>query len=210
MEEWFDVLDESGQPTGVKKLREQVHQDGDLHGASHMWVIGPIRKNGRFDVLLQRRSYNKDSHPDQLDTSSAGHVAAGETYLSTAVRELREELGLTVAECDLIPLYQYRMEYTEEFHGALFHDNEIHQVYVLRNDFPLDTLTFQREEISELMWMDNLELLRRLKAGDEELCIIPEEYELFLEAVKKLYQKNAAGEILPKLRISPEETNHQC
>lgn len=202
MEEWFDILDDSGTPIGVKKTRGQVHQDGDLHGASHMWVIGPVKKNGRFDVLLQRRSHNKDSFPDCLDTSSAGHVEAGETYLSTAVRELQEELGLSVTEGDLLPLFQYRVEYTMTFHEEPFHDNEIHQVYLLRNDFPLDTLTFQREEISELVWMDSLEILRRLEAQTGELCIIPEEYRLFLEAVEKLYQRDEDGSIMPVLAFS--------
>ncbi|MBQ7432316.1 MAG: NUDIX domain-containing protein [Lachnospiraceae bacterium] len=186
MEEWFDILDESGTSTGVRKLRSEVHRDGDLHGASHMWVISPKREDGSFDVLLQRRSHEKDSHPDQLDTSSAGHVSAGETFLSTAVRELQEELGLPVCAEDLTYLFQYRMEYVEEFHGQPFHDNEIHAVYVLRSNFPMEGLTFQREEISELVWMDSQEILRRLRAGSAEMCIILEEYERFLEELEKL------------------------
>ena len=88
------------------------------------------------------------------------------------------------------------------FHEEPFHDNEIHQVYLLRNDFPLDTLTFQREEISELVWMDSLEILRRLEAQTGELCIIPEEYRLFLEAVEKLYQRDEDGSIMPVLAFS--------
>ncbi len=205
MEEWFDILDAAGEPTGMRKTREQIHQDGDIHGASHMWVIGPVKKNGRFDVLLQRRSHNKDSFPDCLDTSSAGHVEAGETYLSAAVRELQEELGLPVQEGDLLPLFRHAREYTRVFHDVPFHDNEIHQVFLLRNDFPLDTLTFQREEISELVWMDNLEILRRLEADTDELCIIPEEYRLLLDAVEKLYQRNQNGEILPILNFPEQE-----
>lgn len=186
MEEYFDLLDESGNKTGERKLRSEVHRDGDLHGASHMWVISPKREDGSFDVLLQRRSHNKDSFPDCLDTSSAGHVSSGESFLSTAVRELQEELGLQVEEKDLTFLFLYRIEpYEMEFHGRLFRDNEIHAVYVLHRDFPMDHLTFQREEISELVWMDSREVSRRLQAGCEELCMIPEEYERFLEALRE-------------------------
>lgn len=35
---------------------------------------------------------------------SAGHVESGETVLQTAVREAREELGVQIAEADLVPM----------------------------------------------------------------------------------------------------------
>ncbi|WP_150462254.1 NUDIX hydrolase [Nesterenkonia ebinurensis] len=35
---------------------------------------------------------------------SAGHVEAGETVLQAAVREVREELGVKIAEADLVPM----------------------------------------------------------------------------------------------------------
>ena len=54
-----------------------------------------VRKvEGRWQVLLQKRSENKDSFPGLLDISSAGHLDPGETYESGAWRELSEELGI--------------------------------------------------------------------------------------------------------------------
>ena len=42
---------------------------------------------------MQRRSPFKDTHPNQLDVSCAGHVNAGDDVLESTMRELEEELG---------------------------------------------------------------------------------------------------------------------
>ena len=89
----FEILNEDGSPTGITKKRALVHRDGDLHGASHIFVTR--LHQGRIQVLLQKRSQDKDSFPGWLDTSSAGHLDPGETFDQGAERELSEELGLT-------------------------------------------------------------------------------------------------------------------
>ena len=38
MEEMFEILNEDGTLSGRLKPRSQVHKDGDLHGAAHIWV----------------------------------------------------------------------------------------------------------------------------------------------------------------------------
>ena len=48
------------------------------------------------DVLLQKRSENKDSFPGSYDISSAGHIPSGVDFLESALRELEEELGIPV------------------------------------------------------------------------------------------------------------------
>lgn len=60
----------------------------------HIYGIVRKKEKGGYDVLLQKRSAVKDSNAGCYDISSAGHVAAGDEYLTTAVRELKEELGL--------------------------------------------------------------------------------------------------------------------
>ena len=47
-----------------------------------------------YELLLQKRSHDKDSFPDCYDISSAGHVPAGSSVLDSAIRELSEELGI--------------------------------------------------------------------------------------------------------------------
>lgn len=74
---------------GVQTLEECL-RDGVLHRAVAVLVARP---DGR--VVLQRRSRSDRWHPGLLTLSSTGHVRSGESYTSAAVRELREELGIT-------------------------------------------------------------------------------------------------------------------
>ena len=61
----FEILNEDGTPTGRIKKRALVHQDGDLHGASHIFVVR--LHQGRIQVLLQKRSQSMDSFPGWND-----------------------------------------------------------------------------------------------------------------------------------------------
>lgn len=90
--EMFDVRTPQGDPTGEVKERSAVHRDGDWHGTAHIWLVR--RREGRIELLLQKRSRTKESFPGCYDTSCAGHLSAGDTFLEAALRELEEELGL--------------------------------------------------------------------------------------------------------------------
>lgn len=70
--EIFDVIDKDGNPTGETVTREQAHTEGIPHRTAHIWILR--KKEGRIQVLLQKRSKNKDSFPGMFDTSSAGHI----------------------------------------------------------------------------------------------------------------------------------------
>ncbi|MFN0068019.1 MAG: NUDIX hydrolase [Limisphaerales bacterium] len=91
-EEIFDVVNERDEVTG-RAPRGEVHRRGLRHRAVHVLVY-----NGRGEVFLQKRSMLKDCHPGTWDSSAAGHLDTGEEYDACAVRELREELGVTPAE----------------------------------------------------------------------------------------------------------------
>lgn len=54
--------------------------------------------NDKKELLLQKRSATKKSHPNFWDISGAGHIRAGETVTEGAIRELKEELGVEVKE----------------------------------------------------------------------------------------------------------------
>lgn len=91
-EEIFDIVDERDEVVG-RRPRSEVHRLGLQHRAVHVLVF-----NARGELFLQKRSMQKDCFPGAWDSSAAGHLDAGESYDDCAVRELREELGLSVAE----------------------------------------------------------------------------------------------------------------
>lgn len=90
----FEIINKDGSGTGVYKDRNAVHRDGDLHASSHVWIVRDDMDRSGFSVLLQQRSPDKDAFPNCFNTSCAGHVARGDTYEATAIRELEEELGI--------------------------------------------------------------------------------------------------------------------
>ena len=87
-EDIFDVVNERDEVIDARP-RSVVHAQGLLHRAVHVLVF-----NSRGDIFLQKRSMLKDRQPGVWDSSCSGHVDSGETYDETAVRELREEIGL--------------------------------------------------------------------------------------------------------------------
>ena len=50
---------------------------------------------------MQKRAMSKDSFPGKYDTSSAGHIQAGDEPLASGLRELAEELGIHAKPEDL-------------------------------------------------------------------------------------------------------------
>ena len=95
MDELVDVVNKDNQILG-SKMKSLVHRDGDLHRSVHLWIFDSVSKN----ILLQRRSFNKDTNAGMLDVSVGGHVASGEAY-GDAWREIHEELGIAIKEEDI-------------------------------------------------------------------------------------------------------------
>jgi 16S rRNA (adenine1518-N6/adenine1519-N6)-dimethyltransferase len=87
-EEQLQVVDAHDGVVGAAS-RSRVHANNLLHRAVHVLIFDP-----KGEVFLQFRSQLKDRHPLTWDSSAAGHVNPGEEYDETAVRELREELGI--------------------------------------------------------------------------------------------------------------------
>jgi len=98
--EILDVVDERGDPTGETVEREKAHEEGIMHRTSHVWLLR--KKQGKVQVLLQKRSEAKESFPGCYDVSSAGHIPAGMGFIESAIREVQEELGISASEDELI------------------------------------------------------------------------------------------------------------
>lgn len=91
-QELFDVVDERDQVIG-RATRKEVHEKNLRHRAIYVFIFGADRR-----IYLQKRSMLKDYAPGAWAASCSGHLDAGEDYDTAAVRELKEELGLSCAE----------------------------------------------------------------------------------------------------------------
>ncbi|HLB32966.1 MAG: ribosomal RNA small subunit methyltransferase A [Verrucomicrobia bacterium RIFCSPHIGHO2_12_FULL_41_10] len=106
--ECYDVVDEND--TVIESQhRDIIHVNKLRHRAVHVWIF-----NSKGELFLQKRSLWKQNHPALWCSSVAGHVDAGEDYLTAAYREVKEEIGVSV---ELKPFYRIEASETtgEEF-----------------------------------------------------------------------------------------------
>ena len=183
MEEMLDLVNEQGGPIGRAVPRSEAHRLGLRHRTSHVWLVR--RKNGVLEVLLQKRSDEKDSFPGCYDISSAGHIPAGQGFVDSALRELKEELGVTAQPQDLILCGQRSFQFSAVFHSKPFKDNQVSNVYLLWLDRDAEEFTLQKEEISAVRWMPLADCLRNVENGALNSCIFPEELRMVQAMVEK-------------------------
>ena len=175
MTEFLDVLDEQGNKTGKTKARLEVHRDGDWHKSVHIWIV-----NDKDEILLQKRSLNKDSYPNMWDISSAGHLTAGDDSLSGAVREIKEELGVDIQYSQL-KLIGIRKK--SDKCSSTFINNEFNDVYLLRLLLDLDKITLQEEEVSEVKYVPINKFRDMIKTRDKTLLMHNDEFEMLFKAL---------------------------
>ena len=196
--EILDIVDENGEPIGTTVERTRAHREGIRHRTSHLW-IGKFRDNIKdvehMDLLLQRRSEDKDSFPGCLDKSSAGHIIAGTSYEESAIRELKEELSIEADASELIYIGKRKYNYRRNFHHSEpeFWDNEVAKVFLMFKDVEASLIKFQKEEISQVLWMSFKEirsLVEKKKSGDNtcKICVSMEELNLIEQYVRNNYE----------------------
>lgn len=189
-EEWLDIVDEQGSPTGELVERTRAHREGIRHRSSHVWLFR--EKDNRVQILLQKRSPGKDSFPGRYDISSAGHIPAGVDFVPSALRELQEELGVTCKADQLDYCGQRSFYYEMEFYGEMFKDRQVSNVYALWLDKEESEFTLQQEEVESVKWFDFTECCERIRKNQIPHCIYVEEMEMladYLHVTGKLHDK---------------------
>ena len=131
-EELLDVVNEKGEI--VKTLpRSEIHGNPSLlHRVVHVIVF-----NRTGDLLLQKRSMNKDVAPGKWDTSIGGHISTSETLDAALKRESEEELGIKKCTFNFLYTYIHSNEYESElvYTYTCIYDGEIN---------------YQKDEIDEV------------------------------------------------------------
>jgi isopentenyldiphosphate isomerase len=156
MDEKVNILDSRGEKTGEVAWKSEAHRLGLWHRCFHCWIFSPAIPSGGPYLLVQRRAAGKDTWPNRLDVTVGGHLAAGESTLD-GLREVEEELGLTVAADELVSLGTRRAE--KEIPAGL--DREFQEVFLLLRSLSPGDLRLGEEEVAAVvrLRLDDVEAL---------------------------------------------------
>ena len=172
--EYIDIVNEEGLATGVVESRSDVHKMGLWHRTVHIWLI-----NDNNEILLQKRSLNKESHPGLWDISCAGHVSSGETSREAALKELYEELGILALEEELEFLFSQKTCSTQN--NGKYIDKEIHDTFRLLKNIHIEKIRIQEEEIEAVKYVSFEVFEDLVKTSDQRLVQHTTEYGRILE-----------------------------
>ena len=133
--ELLNVYDNDG------NLTDRVVPRGDksivLGDNEHIGVVVVFIENSKGEFLIQKTSVEKGSEY----SSTGGHVDAGETHLTSILREIKEEIGIQVEENEL------------EYLGFLLYDKPIRFMYYLKKDINVEDIVTQEEEVDFVKYM---------------------------------------------------------
>lgn len=153
MEIW-DLYDAQRRLTGETMVRSDNVPQGRYHLVVEVVVFST---DGR--VLIQQRQASKESWPNYWSIASGGSALAGESSQDAAMREVQEEIGLTLDLHDVRPRL------------TLHREKNFSDWYVVTRDVDPSTLTLQESEVQAVRWATKKEVLRMI----EEKTFIPHE-----------------------------------
>jgi isopentenyldiphosphate isomerase len=144
LNEVFDIFNDEMQKIGTAS-REDAHKLGLWHQTFHCWIISKS-DTGSWNLLFQLRHKDKDTFPELLDISCAGHLLTGES-VEDGIRELDEELGINVSYQEIYPCGIFAVE---NVISENLMDREFCHIFLHVCNKPLVDYTFQFSEITGL------------------------------------------------------------
>ncbi len=177
-EETLDIVTQTGAPTGKTALKSVVHNKGHYHNTAHIWFYTVTGK-----ILLAQRAASKALYPLLWDVSVAGHVYAGESVAQGGIREVHEEIGLSITEKDLQKIGVF--ECFQSYPNGII-DNEFHHTYIVVLNVPLDALTPQPEEVEALKLVSISEFKDLLDNSDTNGHFVASNRDYYLKVLEAI------------------------
>ena len=148
MSEIWDVLDIDGDKTGRLHERGQPMQKGDYHLVVHVWIV-----NSKREYLISKMVPGTKDISGKWQTTG-GHAVAGDDSLTTALKETKEEIGITL-DFNNGQLFK---RYIEGCHG-------ICDVWLFRQDVDIADVVLQPDETCDAMWAGKEKIMQMVDEG---------------------------------------------
>lgn len=109
-------------------------------------------QNSEGKLWVPKRAAHKKIAPNGLDYSMGGHVGSGEIYIESALREIQEELNISLVEDDLEFVHKFPPSNLPYFRAFYIYESDISPAY-------------NTDDYVSADWLSPQEILDRLDAG---------------------------------------------
>lgn len=161
--EMVDKLDNKRQMLNRTTERSEK-TNGEYRQSVHTWIM-----NSKGEFLIQKRSPNKKFFPNMWSQTGGG-VDEGETTLQAALRECKEELGITIdlSNIELILSFKRKFDFVD--------------VWLVKQDIDISNIVLQEEEVSEVKW-SSIDEIRELMKTDKLAKSIEIYFDMFINLI---------------------------
>ena len=140
MEEYWDIYDKNRVFQNRTIRRGDSFAEGEYYVCCEVWFL-----NSKGEMLVTQRHPSKKA--GGLWEFVGGGVLAGETTTQAAVREVKEEIGVSMTPNELSLLHVYRNR------------NYFMDIYLVKKDFNIQSLVLDENETVAAKWVSKDELL---------------------------------------------------
>lgn len=148
MTEYWDIYTKDRQLTGQRMIRGQAFPEGARHLVVHVCLF-----NDQGQMLIQQRHKDKDSWPEFWDVTVGGSALAGENAQQAAMREVKEEIGLSIDLTETSPAFTTNFDYG-------FDDT-----FLVVGDFNIEDIYFPDNEVQAVKWASYSDICQMIEDG---------------------------------------------
>lgn len=154
METW-DLYNECRERTGRSHIRGNEIPEGLYHLVVHVWI-----RNSKGEYLISQRSADRPTFPLKWECVG-GSVVKGEDSLAGALRETREEIGLSLLPEDGTLVFS---TVGRIVNGVRFSD--ILDVWLFSYNGPVTLENATTDEVAQVRWMSKAQIKNLFDCGE--------------------------------------------
>ena len=154
MPELWDLYDANRNRTGKTHERSPHLPQGTYHIVAHVWM-----RNDKGEWLVSKRTPNKD-FPNMWETTG-GSALAGEDSLTAALREAKEELGVTL-DPEKGVLFRTDRRDRRDYPAC----PDFRDVWMFSLEWPIENIVLQENETCGAKWATDEEIYAMMERGE--------------------------------------------
>ena len=153
MTELWDVLDINRNKTGRLHERGKTMNAGDCHLIVQIWIMN--RKN---EFLISRRISELNMHGGLWQTTG-GCAIEGDDGMSAALRETKEELGISLTPENGQLFKQYSEPHYNDDGTALY------DIWLFRQEVDISSIVYEPSETCDAIWASKEQIRQMIDDG---------------------------------------------